>query len=271
MVGGWRFRRPEYTGDQRCMPCTIVNMALTAAFAGAVAAVAASSGADPLTTGVLGLAIVALGTVTIALRGYLVPGTPWLTRRYLPDRVLAWFDKADDAAPIPDDVDTEALLTDGGVVEECVDVDDLCLTESFERDWYAAMAERQDIDGSSDDLSSLLGVDADRLEVEAFGGAFIARYDGRRVGQWESDGAVIADMAAASVLNDRLDRWDEFDLALRSSLLHGLRAFLEFCPVCDDRLVMDEREVSSCCRSIDVVAVTCTGCERRIFEAEHPD
>lgn len=42
----------------------------------------------------LGLAAFAVGAGLVYLRGYLVPGTPQLTKRYLPDGVLAQFDQA---------------------------------------------------------------------------------------------------------------------------------------------------------------------------------
>ena len=72
-----RIREPEHTGENRCVPCTVVNAAI------AVAATAFAS-----IVAVEAAAVVLVGSVlAIGLRGYLVPGTPALTRRYLPDRV----------------------------------------------------------------------------------------------------------------------------------------------------------------------------------------
>lgn len=80
------FREPEYTGENRCVPCTAINVAL------AVALTAASAVLGP----VAALAVFAGSMASIYFRGYLVPGTPELTKRYLPDRVLALFGKAPD-------------------------------------------------------------------------------------------------------------------------------------------------------------------------------
>ncbi|WP_247731099.1 hypothetical protein [Halovivax limisalsi] len=84
-----RLRDPAHTGANRCLPCTAVNIGLAA-----VAALAVATVSVPLA--LLGFA---LAIATIALRGYLVPGTPQLTARYLPDRVLAWVHDADGSGP----------------------------------------------------------------------------------------------------------------------------------------------------------------------------
>mgnify|MGYP006914280394 CR=1 FL=1 len=100
-----RLRNPAYTGENRCLPCTGVNLAVTA-----VAALAAGMVWVPLGVGV---AAVGVGVATVALRGYLVPGTPELTNRYLPDRVLRWFDKAPTGDALGG-IDPEAYLRAAG-------------------------------------------------------------------------------------------------------------------------------------------------------------
>lgn len=81
--GFGRLRNPEYTGDNRCLPCTVVNLFLAVVLAVLVA----------LVTPLLGAVILFASVATIYLRGYLVPGTPVLTERYLPDWILALFEK----------------------------------------------------------------------------------------------------------------------------------------------------------------------------------
>lgn len=78
-----RLARPEYTGENRCTPCTVVNLVFALAISIAVGRVRS----------LFALPTLVAATAVIYLRGYLVPGTPTLTRRYLPDRVLAAFDK----------------------------------------------------------------------------------------------------------------------------------------------------------------------------------
>ncbi|MFB6129524.1 MAG: hypothetical protein ABEJ28_01730 [Salinigranum sp.] len=77
-------RQPEYTGENRCIPCTVVNLAIAAVLSLAVWV---------WLSAVLAVVVAAVSVAAIVLRGYLVPGTPALTKRYLPDRVLALFDK----------------------------------------------------------------------------------------------------------------------------------------------------------------------------------
>jgi len=79
-----RIREPEYTGENRCVPCTVLNVVLAAALT------AASAAFGP----VVAAAVLVASLGSIYYRGYLVPGTPELTKRYLPDRVLRLFGKA---------------------------------------------------------------------------------------------------------------------------------------------------------------------------------
>ena len=76
-------KQPEYTGENRCEPCTILNLAI----AGVVGSLIARK------SKVGGLIAVGISIALIYLRGYLVPGTPTLTKRYLPPEVLRWFGK----------------------------------------------------------------------------------------------------------------------------------------------------------------------------------
>lgn len=265
-----RLRQPEYIGENRCMPCTIVNVVISTGLAVLVGIGGFLAGIESLIAGGLGVAILVVGLAAIYLRGYLVPGTPTLTKRYFPDRILRYFDKADSQQPAGGDIDPESLLKSAAVVEECEHDDDLCLTDSFRSAWYTQIEERRSSDSSREDLAALLDFDPDDLEFKEYDAAFVARLDGRRIGQWESDGAFVADMAAAAALNDRIDTWEHIDIYERSNLLKGLRAFLDSCPICDGTISMNEEVVESCCRSIDVVAINCEFCDRRIFEAEHP-
>ncbi|MDS0476141.1 hypothetical protein [Natrinema sp. 1APR25-10V2] len=76
-------KQPEYTGENRCEPCTVLNLVI-AAVVGSLVARKSRLG---------GLVAVGVSLALIYLRGYLVPGTPTLTKRYLPPAVLRWFGK----------------------------------------------------------------------------------------------------------------------------------------------------------------------------------
>lgn len=267
-------RNPRYTGSNRCVPCTLVNGVLAGALALGIAVVLGREvgwGA-----GALGGAVALLvGGGSIYLRGYLVPGTPRLTKRYFPDRVLRWFDKAE---PRPagegvegSDIDVEAALLDAGAVEACEHEDDLCLTGEFRTAWDEVIAGVRADDASRAELARLIGVDPDRVAFDEYEEAFVARVDDVGMGQWESRAAFLADVAAATVLRERFDGWADLDVRRRSRLLRGLRIFLERCPACDGAVAVEEGTVESCCRSVDVVAASCRDCGARLFEMERPD
>ncbi len=79
-----RLRQPEHTGRNRCKPCTALNVLLAAVLAVATGLL---FGSDTVSSAILTLTLFLFSIATIAVRGYLVPGTPWLTKTYLPDRI----------------------------------------------------------------------------------------------------------------------------------------------------------------------------------------
>ena len=251
-------RLPEYTGENRCTPCTVVNVAIALVCSAALAALFVP----------LGVAALVGSLLAIYLRGYLVPGTPALTKRYLPDRVLAWFDKVPEPEPRETDVDVEAFLTGEGIVEPCADVDDLCLTDEFERAWTDRIADLETVEAG--ELADLLGIEVP-ITVREYGEAVAFHLDdeghGHRVGQWESHAALVADAAAASVLDGWTDDWSRLAGEARGEVLYGIRIFVESCPDCGGAVTLEEDTVESCCRSYEVAAATCDDCGARLLES----
>jgi hypothetical protein len=272
-------RQPEYTGENRCMACTVVNSVLAVAVAGVVGAGATAAGAAPSVAAAAGGGFLALAAASIWLRGYLVPGTPELTKRYMPERMLAWFGKApEDASGLdgstdatdPDDVtvDPERVLLDVGAVEPCADVDDLCLNEAFAGAWQTEMDAIDDI--AVDDALATFGFEDDDYELSRYDDAVLLNRGPHRIGQWPSEAALIADVAGARALADRHPDWAAMDPVAKGRVLNGLRVFLETCP---DGSAAQFREdtVESCCSSYDVVTVECTGTGERLFEQRVDD
>ncbi|WP_135830300.1 hypothetical protein [Halorussus halobius] len=257
-----QFKQAEYTGKNRCTPCTVVNVLIAAVGGGAVGVAVSVPG---------GAAVFALSLVAIYFRGYLVPGTPTLTKRYFPDWVLARFDKLEDERPevADEEREPEAVLADAGAVEPCEGVDDLCLDESFADEWYDHMDAIREGGTEKSDLSDVLDLDEGELSFDEHDDALVARYDGGRLGQWESRAALIADLAAAKALEGRYADWGRLSVTNRSRVLSGLRIFLETCPDCGGDITMEQDTVESCCRTMDVVAVSCADCDARILEVEH--
>jgi hypothetical protein len=257
-----RVRQPEYVGENRCFPCTATNLVIAVVVTAALAWLSVP----------LAVAFAVLALAAIWLRGYLVPRTPELTKRYFPDWVLARFDKQSQPEPVePGEFDPETTLLDAGVVEPCADVDDLCLTDDFEADWLARIDVLADEDTLRAELADLLELEDADVSFESYGDAFVASQDGARIGQWESRAALLADLAAAKALPDRVAEWDRLTPQRRSQLLGGLRVFVQECPVCAGPVTADTEVVESCCRSTTVVGVACEDCGDRLLEVPYEE
>lgn len=264
-------RNPEYTGENRCVPCTLTNVAIAA-----VGGVVLSLVAVPL-----GAAFLFGGLLAIYLRGYLVPGTPAFTRRYFPDWLLAVFDKVE-SAPAPATVDVVEVLVSAGVLID--GPEDLELSPPFAAAWDERLHEMDPEHIGLDDgaatsredgaavgaveLAALTDLDPESLVVQRYGDAVVANVGTERIGRWESRAAFVADLSAARELDDWVPRWRSYPLAARSELLGSLRVFLERCPTCDGPVTLEQDVVTSCCRNYDVIAVSCAGCGSRLLEAD---
>ncbi|MFB6073656.1 MAG: hypothetical protein ABEJ89_01435, partial [Haloarculaceae archaeon] len=276
-------RNPEYTGENRCSPCTVVNLLIGGVLAVAVAAILRAT--TGISAGLLGgglVLFVSLGA--IYFRGYLVPGTPTLTKRYFPAWLLAAFGKdpatpaasgvASSAAanesteaPADPELDLESVLLAAGAIEECAGGRDLCLAEDFGGDWHEEMRAVEAADAGRERLLELLEAGDRDVAFEEFDEAFRARIDGRIVGTWQSHAAFLADVGAARLLRERDPDWERRSIRQRGQLLDGLRLFLETCPACGGPVNLGRDTVESCCTTREVAAVTCEDCGARLFES----
>ncbi|MFC6736906.1 hypothetical protein ACFQEQ_11735, partial [Halolamina salina] len=147
-----RLRQPAYTGENRCTPCTVVNVGVAIVLAVVLGVVVP----------VAGVAALVLSLSAIYLRGYLVPGTPELTKRYLPDRVHRLFGKAPDLPDAGEAVDVEAYLLDAGVLRETATGDELEPTDSFRAAWDERIDEVRERPAAA--AGELLGLDDPGVE-----------------------------------------------------------------------------------------------------------
>ena len=88
---------PEHTGENRCLPCTLVN-AVGVAVAAALLSRRRRS---------LGLLVAAVGAAAVWLRGYVVPGTPRFAPRLVEPLPI------DIGPDHPDDLDSDSLAPAG--------------------------------------------------------------------------------------------------------------------------------------------------------------
>jgi hypothetical protein len=258
-------RQPEYTGENRCIPCTILNAAITIIAAAIVFYLSLSESVlFGVTTGGI---VLTFGAVLIYFRGYLIPGTPQITSRFFPNWVLRWFDKAEP----PDDIEPESVLRQLGAIEECKEGDDLCLTTGFEERWWNTMESLRESDTTHEDLATLLDIDMDEIVVNTHDDAVTARVNGQKIGQWESRAVLLADIAAAKEFaSNGNSLWESLRTDQQGTVLNGLRVFLGQCPSCGGNIDFESDTVRSCCQYMDVVAASFVDCDARIFEVETP-
>jgi len=279
-----RWQDPEYTGANRCLPCTVVNSVIGVGLAGGIGA-AGLVWATPTVAAAGACLALFVSAASIYFKGYLVPGTPTLTKRYFPAWLLDAFGKAPETATgtstpatdrrghqspeePPEEIDLEEVLVGAGALEPCQGGADLCLTDEFRDAWDAQIEQARESEVGRDRLPEILDISAEDVTVEDHGEAFRARVDGQYVGTWESRAAFVADIAAADVLSEWLDDWDEVPVAHRGQLLNGLRLFLVTCPTCGGDLAFGTDTVESCCTTREVAAVTCEACDTRVFESD---
>lgn len=249
-----RLRQPAYTGENRCTPCTILNTAIALLFA-AVAAV--------FLTPVVGLLVLAGSLAAIYFRGYLVPGTPELTKRYLPDRVLRWFGKAPELPAPGQTLDVEGYLFEARAVEED-EAGELVLQADFAADWdHAIEGVRGDTAAAAGDL-----LDIPNPGIEDSGEACIVTDDGLHAADWPSRAALLADLGAVRVLRERDADWEARERTEQGRILAGLRVFAESCPACGGTPELGEETVESCCRRAEVITYGCPDCGARLLELE---
>ncbi|WP_256391909.1 hypothetical protein [Natronoarchaeum rubrum] len=258
-----RVRRPEYTGRNRCWPCTITNAVLLVALS-AVAGVVWL----PLTAAVL-----VAGAAGIWLRGYLVPYTPQVAPALF-DRLPIPSPKSrepvgrgsiagtgDEAVPDGEAV-LEALL-DAGVVD--ADEESLAVDPSFRDAWSDEQRALQNADGealaAAIESTTPVGVTA---RAQGSDGSLVL-VEGAGGGVTLARPIAIAEAAAARALEATAP---ELSAEVRAGAVRPLRGFLESCPVCDADVV--ETTPRSCCgttnpRDEDDRILACPSCDRRLY------
>lgn len=291
------FRRPEHTGENRCLPCTVVNSAIVLALAGVVGRRWRPAG----------VAVLAVGAAAISLRGYVVPYTP----RFAPKLVEPLpFDfknttpssdsfstveisddtsVVDDVDPIsseptadetterdgqlPDSDSLTALDADGEQVmltllDAGVIVDDgeaIRPSDEFAEAWETAMATLRELD---DDALAAVVAEAAPFEAAGYvddGGEWVV-VEGEEQAVHLTRPVALAETAAIRVMA-------EFDVPAnrRVEAAEPLRMFITTCPVCGG--VVEETNTDKCCGGsagayggVTYEVLVCRDCEALVYE-----
>lgn len=269
-----RVRRPEYTGERRCWPCTGLNAAILTVGVALVW----------LTSAPVAAAVAILGTAAIWLRGYLVPYTPHFAPRLV--ALLPGFDahageRATETTTLAVDGEldgeavAEALLDSGVVVEDAPDGETLQLDDEFRKRWRAEMRTLRDLDYeelAAAVLASAPGaVEAEPRTRSDRTWIVLSDGTGRLAGEmWLSHPVAVAEAAAVRALAETVPDGDD---VLFAAAARPLRTFLQHCPICEGEVI--ETTTRACCggapnpmanptRSV----LACADCDRRVYTFE---
>ena len=269
-------RTDEYTGSNRCIPCTAVNVGI-AVIVSVLAGVVAIE---------LGVLVFIASLLIIYVRGYLVPGTPTLTKRYLPDRILAAFEKGPrhtDPETVTDSdgpelelakqiqyakkhrVDPDTFLVEIGALTPDTGAERE-LTGEFSTLVNSHVKQAKEDGVSIEDIATLFDVERDRIEnMDREYPAFKVI---RRIRKWPAEGSLVTDVGTDRALRVLNDRWDEVPMEQRLNILESLRLFTETCPNCDGPISITDETFESCCRVYPVVQLRCEACDLTVTELD---
>ncbi|MFB6184635.1 MAG: hypothetical protein ABEI96_08790 [Haloarculaceae archaeon] len=265
-------RRPEYTGERRCWPCTIVNLGVLCLLVAVLWAA---------TTAAVALPVGAVGVAVVWLRGYLVPYTPSFAPRLvgaLPGGEALFHEgtavpeRADSLGDAADGPDGEALLetlVEAGVLD--VVGEQVIPAADFETAWHDEMSRLADRPTVA--LADVVDAvaDAGDVRVVAEDGQEWVALGGEGVGvvaeTWLTRPVAIAEVGAVRALEAHVD-----DPTVRRTAASTLRTFLESCPDCGTTL--QEGTEVDCCggyngdREVPAETLVCPHCGVRLFTFE---
>lgn len=257
----WRLRNPQYTGENRCYPCTLINVVFTILAATALAAVAIELGVGMLTVGLL----------SVYLRGYLVPKTPELSKRYLPEWVLKWFGKTPDVTTASQNRSAEQGSTSVSVHPERVLSETGLLAQAGD-DLRLVPAARVTLLDSMRDIRSepaahvARSFSVDTVDLRRISTGITVVDDGAVIAQWTSEAAMIADLAIEKFLSAELDNWKMYSPEMRGQIVSSLRILVESCPQCESNMEFVSSELETCCSVIQTNEYRCEQCEKPLVE-----
>lgn len=248
--------QPEYTGENRCYPCTLLNVLIASGL---------GIGAGLLSP-ITGLVFTTTSIILIYYRGYLIPGTPYITKAYFPESLLELFGKSNYPEELNLDFDAEALLFELGVITQ--QGDELALSGDFVQHWTQKAQNSNKVDKET--VIRELGFDEETTLTEV-NDRTIVHNEGVSVLRWDSDLSVQSDHITLGTLSN-YDHWNKLSPEQRAQVVYSLRIFLEQCAECGGQIRPTQREIGSCCHSREELAYVCNGCDQILIGiADYPE
>jgi len=251
-----RLRDDRYTGENRCQKCTALNLCL----------VMAASIAIYLYSRVLSVLFIMVSLSVIYLKGYVVPGTPVITKKYAPQAVMRYFDgknRVDDRTE-----DAESVLRRYGVLTTEKASGEVRLTNSIIDGFRRQGSTTNSI--SEDQIRGILGAGEYQVDIREISDAAVAINGGDKICQWPSIAAVNCDIAARNVLEAQIGEWNQFSPRKRGLILRSFRSLIKDCPKCQSENSIGTSVQSSCCSSKTVLTVECEICQSNFVEVTSP-
>ncbi len=256
-------RKPEYTGDNRCWPCTTLNAGILLFACAGIAELLPGKRTRRLSAVAM---VGVIGGAAIALRGYLIPGTPGVAPKLvarLSPKPQPPTETGSLAGETDEDVGERALseLLDSGIIHTVGE--SLHLDEGFRTDWRDEMATLR----TGNLEAAVRNASSSPVTTESVNdGAFIVvTTDEIGDERWLSRPVAIAEVAATRALAEY-----DIDPDVRVQSASALRAFLDDCPVCDAPLEVTSAD--NCCgsgRSSPLAppdeVLACPDCGERVF------
>lgn len=259
-----RFRRPEYTGENRCIPCTVVNSIIAVGVTGVLTTL------NPI----LGICSVVASAILLYYRGYLIPGAPTITKRYMPDRVLEMFGKEpilttpgfiepnnerfDDTT----EFNTLSLLLRHGVIQPTDDGEDIELTTVFKETFPEV--------NSDDPISRAEAVFQSHFQDLSIDGQsdvpYLINTADTVLLSWTSETALRIDAQSAQALDNFVPNTEALNKNEYFSLLQSIRALREICPKCGDVIRFTQQERETCCQTYTANVLSCDSCGDTLLE-----
>jgi len=260
-VQAWFFS-DEYTGEQRCLPCTVVNLVLLAL---GVLVLALRSKSAAVAIGIFGIFL-------IWIRGYLVPYTPQFAPKvvaHLPinfregarqnssltdlsenrlemtrkeGEVMLGTNKRDTNQDSYIDVSTPILplLPKAGIIIQYNDK--LALDESYREKWRSIIKNVRTNNLKTTIKTTTPAANVERVTEEETTWYILTDEDQSIKSEtWLSPAVAIAEVATIKAVEDSVSS----STAVQAAAF--LRPFLEQCPVCDGELI--ETTANQCCAS----------------------
>jgi len=249
-----QYKREKYTGVNRCQRCTVVNLGI----AGVISVIAWTL------LPALGMTVFGLSVLLIYFRGYLVPGTPTLTKRYFPESLLSLFRKSSGSTA------NDSHLVDPPAIEELPFVmgtgDGIGLEPAFEEDLHEELGRF----GSDPEqaLSGLLPYDEFEVSGSEEGEIQVVvpeEGEMREIASWPNESELLVDTAILSLLAERVTNWGLLTPHQQLNTSSQVRALLESCPLCKGSLYPFEAKEETCCSIIRRAGLECRDCGKTVL------